>query len=341
MSFLDDWQYDLPAHLIATRPAQQRDGSRLLQVPINGGAPVDRAFTHLATLLRPGDLLVANNTRVMASRVRAHRSTGGAVELLLLQPGPGPIEALARPARRLKVGEVLQLEAGGTATIVARPDAEGILLIETDPDPVSVMAAQGEMPLPPYLGRGAEAGDAVRYQTVFAGPLGASAAPTAGLHFTPDVLAAVAQAGIGWATLTLHVGIGTFRPLRPEDVAAGKLHPEWLVIPQQTVEAISETRSRGGRVIAVGTTSARALEASTSAGDRVPQAGARTTRLFIQPGYDFRCVDGLLTNFHLPGSSLLMLVAGLIGRERLFSSYETAVQRGYRFYSYGDAMLLL
>lgn len=338
---LDDWDFDLPDDRIARHPAARRDGSRLLHVPRTGSDPTDHRFTDLVDLLRPGDLLVVNDARVMASRVRARRSTGGRVELLLLQPGPGAVEALAKPARRLKVGECLEVEGGGTVEILARPDAEGVLRVRTDPEPAELMARVGELPLPPYLGRTEEPEDRERYQTVYAGPLGAAAAPTAGLHFTEALFDALRERGIGRARVTLHVGLGTFRPLRPEDVARGTLHRETYVVPEATAAAVHDTRARGGRVIAVGTTSARTLEAAWSDADGRVQPGPGHTELFIQPPYTYRALDGLITNFHLPRSSLLMMVASLIDRERLLHTYRLAIARGYRLYSYGDAMLLL
>ncbi len=341
MSRLEDWQFDLPDEFIASRPAERRDASRLMVLRPGEVTPADHVFSELPSLLQPGDLLVANDTRVMAARIPARRATGGRVEVLLLQPGPGVVEALCRPARRLKVGEVLSVDGGGRIEIVARPDDEGICRVRTEPTPAEIMASAGSLPLPPYIKRQADSTDSERYQTVFAGPLGAAAAPTAGLHFTPAVHEALADRGVAWATVTLHVGIGTFRPLRPEDLERGELHREAYEVPRATVDAIAAARGRGGRVIAVGTTSARTLESATPEGERVPRAGASSTRLFIRPPYTFRCTDGLITNFHLPGSSLLMLVAGLVGRERLLDAYRRAVQGGYRFYSYGDAMLLL
>lgn len=329
----DEWHFDLPADRIARRPAERRSGSRLMTLPLEGGPPAHRAFADLPALLRPGDLLVANDSRVMAARLRARRATGAAVELVLLSAGPGEVDALARPARRLREGEVLALSGGGAA-VVTRAAVDGVVRVRLDRDPTEVMAEQGELPLPPYLERPADAADADRYQTVYAGPLGSSAAPTAGLHFDAAVLAALRERGIGWATVTLHVGLGTFRPVREEDHARGELHPERWEVPEATRDAIARARAAGGRVIAVGTTSARTLEAADGAPSGV-------TRLFVRPPYTFRAIDGLVTNFHLPGSSLLMLVAALVGRERLLAAYAEAVREGYRFYSYGDAMLLV
>lgn len=313
-------------------------------IPITGPdeALVHGQFVDLPDLLREGDLLVANDTRVMPSRVFARRPSGGRVQLLVLEPGPGTVRALARPLRRIKDGEVLALEGGGTAVIRhVTEEAPGTVLVDFDRAPAEVMALQGQMPLPPYLRRDAEPDDVARYQTVYAKELGAAAAPTAGLHFTSEVFSNLAARGVGFCTVTLHVGIGTFRPVTEEDVARGRLHEEPYMVPQSTVEAIARTRERGGRVIAVGTTSARTLEAATKTDSRVPMAGSGVTDLFIHPPYATRCVDGLLTNFHLPGSSLIMLVGALCGQKRILAAYARAVEREYRFYSYGDAMLLI
>jgi S-adenosylmethionine:tRNA ribosyltransferase-isomerase len=339
--FLEDWSYQLPSDRIARHPAQARDHSKLLRINRKSGALKDQIFKDIAHELNEGDLLVGNNTRVMAARLFATRKTGGAVELLVLEPGPGPVRALAKPSRRLRAGETLFLNAGGEVIIRDASKGQDHIVVEFDRPPAEIMARQGEMPLPPYLKRAAESSDAERYQTVYSGPLGAVAAPTAGLHFTPAVLEALDRRGVGFTTVTLHVGIGTFRPLRPEDLERGALHMEPYAIPPETVERIQRTRDRGGRVIAVGTTATRALESATPLGANCPVEGAHETTLFIQPPYNFRCIDGLLTNFHLPKSSLLMLVASLMDRDKLFHAYDHAIQSDYRFYSYGDAMLIL
>lgn len=286
-------------------------------------------------------MLVANDTRVMAARLFGRRATGGRVELLVLEAVSGPVRVLARPARKLKVGEQVQLDGGGAATILGPGDAPGQLLVQFDAPVDQVLEQQGQMPLPPYLGRAGEADDRERYQTVYAGPLGAAAAPTAGLHFTRELIDRLGELGVGFATVTLHVGLGTFRPLTDVDIARGTLHSEVYSVPETTAELLREARTQGGRVIAVGTTSARTLEAATPYGEVSPCAGSGVTDIFVRPPYDFRSLDGLITNFHLPRSSLLMLVAALCGRDRLFSAYSEAVTQGYRFYSYGDAMLLL
>ncbi|MCA9569458.1 MAG: tRNA preQ1(34) S-adenosylmethionine ribosyltransferase-isomerase QueA [Myxococcales bacterium] len=333
---LSAWSYDLPPDRIARFPTEARDGARLM---VLGRDRLDhRAVVDLPDLLAPGDLLVVNDTRVMAARLPGRRRTGARLEILALAPGPGPVPCMIRNARRLDEGEVIEV-AGREAVLVRRlPDG----LFEVDiPDLPTVMEEAGSLPLPPYLEREAGPADAERYQTVFAGPLGAAAAPTAGLHFSPALLARLEARGVEVASVTLHVGIGTFRPLREEDVERGELHPEPWTVPEATRDAVIRTRARGGRVIAVGTTSTRALESATPEGSRVPDARSGTTRLFIHPGRPIRTVDGLFTNFHLPRSSLLMLVATFLDRERLLHAYRTAVDEGYRFYSYGDAMLVL
>lgn len=341
---LDDWDYDLPDALIARYPAERRDGSRLLRVPLDGEGFVHGDFPDIRAALRPGDLLVGNDTRVLHARLQGTRPTGGKAELLVLEVGEGrgPVRALGRPFKKLRPGTEVALHGGGTATIVGPAEAPGEVLVTFDAPVLDVLERAGQVPLPPYLGRAAEPSDQERYQTVYARDPGSAAAPTAGLHLTEALLDALRADGIDFATVTLHVGIGTFRPLTEEDVDRGALHTERWRVPQATVDAIARTRARGGRVIAIGTTSGRTLEsATTDLGRRVPDAGEGETDLFILPPYAFRCVDGLLTNFHLPRSSLLMLVASLCGRERLLAAYEEAIARGYRFYSYGDAMLLL
>jgi S-adenosylmethionine:tRNA ribosyltransferase-isomerase len=338
---LDDWDYDLPDDRIARYPADRRDASRLLTLPRDGEPFGHHRFHELPSLLRPGDLLVANNTRVMAARLFGRRPTGGRVELLVLELGDGPVRALARPARKLAPGTPVALHGGGTATIVGEAEAPGEVRVSFDRPVAEVLEAQGAMPLPPYLRREAEAGDRQRYQTIYAEVPGSAAAPTAGLHFTPELLDALRHRGIGFATVTLHVGIGTFRPLTEDDVARGTLHREWWRLPEDTARAVREARAAGGRVIAVGTTSARTLESASPDRATGPLAGEGETDLFIRPPYTWKGIDGLITNFHLPRSSLLMMVACLCGRERLLAAYREAVARDYRFYSYGDAMLLL
>ncbi len=320
---LAPYDFDLPDDRIARHPPLERDGGRLLDV----GPPVaDRAVRDLPSRLGPRDVLVVNDVRVHAARLRARRATGGNVEVLLVGGG----EALVRPARRLQEGERL-LCGPGTVLLIERR-ADGRWRVACEPDVDTLTAAVGEIPLPPYLGRAATPADADRYQTVFARTntdLRACAAPTAGLHLTPSSLAAVQERGVRVARVTLEVGVGTFRPLTSEQMASGVLHPERYHIAAEAWEVITG----GRRVVAVGTTVARALESATGPGSGV-------TQLFIREGYAFRRVDALLTNFHLPKSSLLMLVCAFGGRDRVLNAYRHAIAANYRFYSYGDAMFL-
>jgi len=311
----------------------------------DGGAE-DRGVIELPELLSPGDLLVVNDTRVMPARLKAHRATGGAIELLCLgigAPATGEVDAMVRPGRRLKLGETLDMGEGKHATLLARHEDGSWRVRFTDGlgvpmAPLDMMEGWGSMPLPPYIARPDEASDRERYQTVYAREPGAVAAPTAGLHLGPGLLAALATRGVELAMVTLHVGAGTFRNLRPEDMEAGRLHTEAYEVPAATVAKVAATRVRGGKVVAVGTTSTRSLESAALGGTL--RAGAGTTDLFIQPGFRFQVVDRLLTNFHLPRSSLLMLVGAFVGRQRLLATYAHAIEAGYRFYSYGDAMLV-
>ncbi|MCB9758755.1 MAG: tRNA preQ1(34) S-adenosylmethionine ribosyltransferase-isomerase QueA [Alphaproteobacteria bacterium] len=330
------YRFALPESLIARHPPRERDGGRLL---VLGPPREHRRIEDLPALLQPGDLLVVNDTRVMRARVFARRATGGRVEALLLGPGPGPIEALLRPGRKLRAGEVLSVEGGGALTLLARTEG-GRWQVRCDPEPLDLMERSGHVPLPPYLNRDDEPDDRARYQTVFATEPGAVAAPTAGLHLSEALLGRLAERGVGLARVTLHVGPGTFQPLRPEDLAAGRLHEERYRVPPETAEAVARTNAAGGRVIAVGTTACRTLESAVGA-DGALAVGWASTDLFIQEGHGFRCVDGLLTNFHLPGSSLIVLVCAMGGRDAVLDAYRDAIERHYRFYSYGDAMLLL
>jgi len=345
---LSDFDYELPPERIASRPAERREDARLLVHDVARDATQHTTVAELERFLAPGDLLVVNDTRVLPARVRARRGSGGAVELLFLEPA-GPPErvwrALARPARRLKPGEELALERSAVrARLVARAE-DGWLVELRDPQdpgaPVEALLERvGHVPLPPYIEREDDEQDRERYQTVFAAVPGAVAAPTAGLHFTPELLARLEARGVRRAAVTLHVGAGTFLPVQSDDPRAHPMHAERYVLPPATARAVLATRAAGGRVVAVGTTSARVLETCADRAGGL-RAGADETRLFLLPGAPFRVVDALLTNFHLPRSTLLMLVSAFAGRERVLRLYREAVERGYRFYSYGDAMLLL
>ena len=320
---LAPYDFDLPDDQIARAPLAERDGARLLTLGANA---LDRHVRDLPSLLSPGDLLVVNDVRVRRARLRAQRASGGEVEVLLVGAG----EALCRPGRRLREGEALRCGDAGTVVLDERLD-EGRWRVRCLPDADTLADAVGELPLPPYLSRAPTRDDDERYQTVFArrGPFAAAAAPTAGLHFTPSLLAALAERGVERASVTLEVGLGTFKPLTEAQLTRGELHPERFVLPASTWEALRRAR----RVVAVGTTVARVLESADGPGEG-------TTRLFIREGHPWRRVDALFTNFHLPRSSLLMLVCAFAGRERVMAAYRHAVAAGYRFFSYGDAMFV-
>jgi S-adenosylmethionine:tRNA ribosyltransferase-isomerase len=339
---LGPFDYDLPAGAVALFPPVDRDGGRML-VLTSDGARRDCLIVDLPDDLRKGDLVVVNDTAVVKARLFGRRATGGQVELLLLPSAGAPL-AMVRPGRRLRVGEAITVldahgEEAGQVTLVG-PQADGSWEVGLPCSADVLMARAGQVPLPPYLGRPPVPEDAERYQTVYARQPGAVAAPTAGLHLSRDVLAALGNAGIAIANVTLHVGAGTFRNLRPADLDAGRLHTEAYDIPAETAAAIGACRARGGRIIAVGTTVARVLETAHN-GERGVRAGAGTTDIFLRPGHRFEVVDGLLTNLHLPMSSLLMLVCAFGGTAAVMDAYRHCAQAGYRFFSYGDAMLLL
>ncbi len=342
-SRLDPYDYLLPPERIAVHPPEERDGARLLAG--EPGSWQDRMMVDLPELLESGDLLVVNDTRVLAARLRARRQSGGAVELLLLEGEGEVVPALVKPGRKLKPGEEVEILGpdGGVladcSATVGPPLPDGRRMVAVRPSPEAVMEAAGVVPLPPYIDRPSGPEDEVRYQTVFARVPGAVAAPTAGLHLSMRILDALRDKGVEVATVTLHVGPGTFRSLRPEDLSRGVLHAERFELPEATAQAIDATRERGGRVVAVGTTVTRTLESRARGQGRV-RPGAGATDLFIQPGYRFEVVDALLTNFHLPRTSLLMLVCAMGGRDQVIDGYLHAVDEEYRFYSYGDAMFL-
>lgn len=341
---LADYDYPLPPESIAQHPTPERDGARLLVLDRAAGRRTHGRILDLANWLRSGDLLVVNSTRVLSARLRGYKDTGGAAEALILGPiaqTSGHFRALVKTRGRLRSGLKFHFGRDGRgldAELVAHADdGEVTLAFEADADPYAI----GEMPLPPYIRRAeAEAGDSERYQTAYARVPGSVAAPTAGLHLSERLLAELGDRGVERAEVVLHVGAGTFRPLRPEDLARGRLHSEFIDLPTATAEQIAATRARGGRVIAVGTTSARVLE-SCASGDGQVLATRGDTDLFLAPGASFRVVDGLLSNFHLPRSSLLLLVAAFAGRKQVLDAYADAVHAGYRFYSYGDAMLIV
>ncbi|KEF42888.1 MAG: S-adenosylmethionine tRNA ribosyltransferase [Cyanobium sp. CACIAM 14] len=350
---LSSYAFELPDDLIAQEPAEPRHAARLLVLDAPAADPAAAAARHrrvwdLQEELRPGDLLVVNDTRVLRARLAARRASGGAVELLLLEPrGEGLWLCLARPAKRLRSGEILTVEAEGEpdlpVVVEAADPASGGRLVRFPKGCADAVAIEplleryGSMPLPPYI-EAREGRDDSRYQTRYAARPGAVAAPTAGLHLSDELLEALAARGVHLATVTLHVGLGTFRPVETEDLSRLALHSEWVEVSPVLAEAVEDCRARGGRVIAVGTTSVRSLEgvAALNGGRLAPHAGP--VNLVIQPGFRFAVVEGLLTNFHLPRSSLLLLVSALVGRRRLLALYAEAIAHRYRFFSYGDAM---
>jgi len=335
----DAFDYLLPEALIAQRPAGRRDESRLLMLPQSG--PIEhKHFSDLADVLVPGDLLVANDAKVLRARFRPRRREGGRAEVLLLHPAAqhGCWEAMARPGKRVRKGDRLTLSSDCGIEIVAYAEGGNRIVRFYGIGADEAMARFGEMPLPPYIHTPPPNADE-RYQTVYAATDGSVAAPTAGLHFTERAIAALRERGIGWTTLTLHVGAGTFRPVKTDDVRSHHMHAERYEIPEAAVSAIENTRAAGKRVVAVGTTVLRALEASAREDGSI-EPGERATSIFIYPPHRFRTADALVTNFHLPRSTLLMLVSAFAGRERVLEAYAEAIETGYRFYSFGDAMFI-
>jgi S-adenosylmethionine:tRNA ribosyltransferase-isomerase len=334
---LSDFDYALPQELIAQTPIEPRDAARLLVLDRQSGAIVHRHVYDLPELLRAGDLVVANRSRVLPARIRGRLRGGGNAELLLLRRlSRGAWEALGRPARRLRLGDVVRVAEDLDLTVTAA-HPEGLRHVEvqtSQEDPDAALLAAGSTPLPPYI-RG-WVGDTERYQTIFADADGSAAAPTAGLHFTPGLLERLTARGICFSTLVLHVGLDTFRPISHDDPRAHHMHREWYAVPPDLAERIDQTHVVGGRVVAIGTTSVRALETWVATGQNEGWTG-----LFILPGYRFRVVDAMLTNFHLPRSTLLMLVSAFAGRERVLAAYADAIRRAYRLYSFGDAMLIV
>jgi S-adenosylmethionine:tRNA ribosyltransferase-isomerase len=332
---ITDFDYELPPELIARYPAADRRGSRLLSV---ADGIDDLGFAELPSLLRAGDLLVFNDTRVIKARLAAQKETGGRAEILVERIESDRVALThIRASKSPKPGSRLRIEGGAEAVVVARDD--DLFVLDFSVDLLPYLEKHGDVPLPPYLEREADASDIERYQTVYARDPGAVAAPTAGLHFDEAMLEETLAAGVRHARVTLHVGAGTFQSLREEHIEQNRLHSERVEVTQEVCDAVAETRAAGGRVVAVGTTSVRALECASSNGKLRPFEGE--TDLFILPGYSFRSVDAMITNFHLPQSSLLMLVAAFAGKERILDAYRHAVREKYRFFSYGDAMFLI
>ncbi len=337
---LSDFDFTLPPELIAQHPASPRDASRLLEIAAEGLA--DRTMRDLPARLRAGDLLVSNDTRVIKAQLTGRRGTAKIDVTLHKRRDAATWDAFARPAKKLVTGDVLRFADEFSATVIAKHDGGEVSLRfdRGDAALMDALARHGRMPMPPYIKRTSMAPEDERdYQTIFAARDGAVAAPTAGLHFTPALLAALNAAGVRHATVTLHVGAGTFLPVKTEDIYAHRMHAEWAELPAATVAAIAATRARGGRVVAVGTTSLRTLEGAIARSDLLaPWSGE--IDLFIRPGFRFRVVDLLLTNFHLPRSTLFILVAAFAGLERMQRAYALAMAQGFRFFSYGDACLI-
>ena len=335
---LEDFDYDLPPELIAQAPARERTASRLLHLDGTTGALRDLAFGDVVGLIAPGDVLVLNDTRVIKARLFGRKSTGGRIEILVERVlSNEEVLAQARASHAPREGSRIVFDEALEATVLERIDGFVRLRFEDCHDVLALLDRHGEVPLPPYIEHAPREEDAERYQTVYAREPGAVAAPTAGLHFDELLLERLRQTGVFIAYVTLHVGAGTFQPVRSSNLKEHDMHAEWYRVPQETVDAVTQARRHGGRVVAVGTTTLRALETAAATG---LQAGLGETKLFIVPGYRFLAVDRLITNFHLPKSTLLMLVSAFGGYENIRSAYRHAVAHAYRFYSYGDAMLI-
>ena len=335
-----DFWYDLPEELIAQTPLQKRDTSKLLVLGRETGEIAHRQFYDIVDYLNPGDCLVMNDSRVLPARLLGHRPTGGAVELLLLKDlGDNRWECLAKPGRKMQIGsQVIFGEGQLTATVVDITE-EGNRIVEFAYEGIflEVLEQLGKMPLPPYIKE--ELQDQERYQTVYSRAVGSAAAPTAGLHFTNDLLEKIRAKGVQTAFVTLHVGLGTFRPIKAEDISEHHMHSELCMLSEETANVLNQTKKNGGRVICVGTTSCRTLESLVNEDGSFTEK-SKWTEIFIYPGYQFKAMDGLITNFHLPESTLVMLVSAFAGRENVLHAYETAVSERYRFFSFGDAMFI-
>lgn len=335
-----DFSFDLPEELIAQTPLQRRDGSRLLHLDKHTGAVEHGHFYDLPRYLKPGDCLVLNDSRVLPARLIGSRASGGSVELVLLRDlGDGKWECLSRPGRKTKPGTELLFGEGELRATVLEVAEGGNRIVQFHYEGIflEVLERLGKMPLPPYIRE--ELQDAERYQTVYSRELGSAAAPTAGLHFTKELLAQIEAMGVNIAYVTLHVGLGTFRPVKEEEIEDHPMHAEFCIVPERTARLVTDTKKAGGRIVSVGTTSCRTLE-SFAREDGTLEPCSGWTDIFIYPGYRFKCVDALVTNFHLPESTLIMLVSALAGREHVLNAYRIAVEERYRFFSFGDAMLI-
>lgn len=336
-----DFWYDLPEELIAQTPLEKRDTSRLMVLDRKTGAITHKHFFDIIHYLNPGDCLVLNDSRVLPARLLGHRPSGGAVELLLLRDlGEGKWECLAKPGRKCLEGQEIMFGNGELTATVSSVQDDGNRIVQFHYEGIflEVLERLGKMPLPPYIK--AELQDRERYQTVYSKEVGSAAAPTAGLHFTNELLELLRQKGVKTAFVTLHVGLGTFRPVKAENVLEHHMHAELCMIGEETAKVLNETKQSGGRIVCVGTTSCRTLESLVNE-DGSFEAKSRWTEIFIYPGYQFKAMDGLITNFHLPESTLVMLVSAFAGRENVLNAYNEAVKEKYRFFSFGDAMTIL
>ncbi|MDD6263054.1 MAG: tRNA preQ1(34) S-adenosylmethionine ribosyltransferase-isomerase QueA [Clostridiales bacterium] len=336
-----DFWYELPPELIAQTPCAQRDGSRLLRLDRASGATEHTMFRSLPDFLRPGDCLVFNDSRVIQARLIGERSGGGTAEILLLKPlADGCWECLAKPGRKLRPGAVVTFGEGLMTAEIVSCGEEGLrtVRLSCEGDFDELLQKLGKTPLPPYIKE--ELDDPERYQTVYSKNPGSAAAPTAGLHFTPEIFSRLSKIGVKTAFLTLHVGIGTFRPVKEEDISEHKMHTESYCVTPECAETVNSARASGGRIIAVGTTSCRVLESVADEKGFIPACSGETN-IFLYPGCRFRAIDGLLTNFHLPESTLIMLVSAFAGKDNVLAAYREAVREKYRFFSFGDAMLIL
>lgn len=336
-----DFYYDLPEELIAQTPLERRDASRLMVLDRRTGEVTHRHFYDIVEYLQPGDCLVMNDSRVLPARLMGHRPTGGVVEVLLLRDlGDKCWECLCKPGRKMQPGnQVIFGDGELTATVrEVREDGNRVVEFHYEGIFLEILERLGKMPLPPYIK--AELKDQERYQTVYSREVGSAAAPTAGLHFTQELLDKIRAKGVSTAFVTLHVGLGTFRPVKAEEITDHHMHSELCMMNQETADLLNETRARGGRIICVGTTSCRTLESLVNP-DGSFCAGSKWTEIFIYPGYTFKAMDGLITNFHLPESTLVMLVSAFAGREHILAAYKQAVEQRYRFFSFGDAMCIL
>lgn len=336
-----DFWYDLPQELIAQTPLEKRDNSRLLVLDRRSGQWAHRHFYDVIDYLQPGDCLVMNDSRVLPARLLGHRPTGGAVEVLLLRDlGNKRWECLCKPGKKMQVGNEVVIGNGELTAVVAAVKEDGNRIIEFRYEGIflEVLERLGKMPLPPYIKE--ELADQERYQTVYSRESGSAAAPTAGLHWTTELLEKVHQKGVKTAFVTLHVGLGTFRPVKAEELTDHHMHAEFCMISQKTADILNQTKAAGGRIICVGTTSCRTLESLVN-DDGTFEPKSKWTEIFIYPGYTFKAMDGLITNFHLPESTLVMLVSAFAGRENVLAAYEEAVKERYRFFSFGDAMLII